>query len=147
MRGCSLTSEFCPAARSEVSVKNVVSSLWLDRNVASRQIPATGRMLPRAARRFCRDFVLGCPGGASTLRPATRQSGNLQNFIFWCALVRFSAVWCAWSARSRMEPLFTSLKSGSISRISFISGFKIISPQVGLSLKLFLVSWLPYLII
>jgi len=37
-------------SRVETSAKVVVSSLWLDRNVANRWIPATGRPLQRAAR-------------------------------------------------------------------------------------------------
>ncbi len=44
----------------EISATGVVSSLWLDRNVANRCIPATGQTLHRAACGFCRDFLKGC---------------------------------------------------------------------------------------
>ena len=72
---------------------------------------------------------MGCPGGACPLRPATWKPSKFNLSVrfgaVWCALVRSGALG---TDLSRMESPFSSLKSGFISRISYILRLRIVFP-------------------
>ena len=111
----------------------------------SKLIRGGGVIIPRrrscghCCARLLPEFRSGLPGRSLPSSPGNPATFK---FNFRCGLVRFGVLG---SARSRMESLFSSLKSGFISRNSYISWFKIISPPVRSKLEMihgFLVSLL-----